>query len=95
MTRLTAVIPATLLFLLLLAPAAMADAQEPISGEGSYGPADDKVVTGAGLIVIAFFPLFILCMSLLQSHLEKRKEARKEAAKRLHGASGGTWEAGW
>ena len=39
---------------------------EPLSGEGTYGEADDKVVTNAGFIIIIAFPLFILCMSLLQ-----------------------------
>jgi ABC-type transport system involved in cytochrome bd biosynthesis fused ATPase/permease subunit len=48
-----------------------------------------------GFIVIAFFPLFILCMSLLQWRLEKRKEARKDAAKRLKSAAGDSWQAGW
>ena len=93
MARLLAAVPTTLLLLLLLAPAALADQQEPISGEGLYGPANDKVVTNAGFIVIAFFPLFILAMSLLQWRLEKRKEARKAAAKRL--GSGQRWQSGW
>ena len=35
----------------------------------------------AGFILIAFFPLFILAMSLIQWRLDKRKEARKAAAK--------------
>jgi hypothetical protein len=39
------------------------------------------VITNAGFILIAFFPLFILVMSLLQWKLEKRKDARKKAAK--------------
>jgi hypothetical protein len=50
------------------------------------------MVTEAGYIVIAFFPLFILAMSLLQWKLEKRKDARKAAAKARaadpHGAGG-------
>ena len=82
--------------MLLIAPAAIAASpQEQISGEGTYGAATDRVVTMTGFMVIAFFPLFILCMSLLQWRLEKRKEARKDAAKRLESAAGDSWQAGW
>ncbi len=97
MTRLFAVLPVTLVFLLLLAPAALADngTQEPLSGEGLYGKADDKVVTNFFFAVIAFFPLFILAMSLLQWRLDKRKERRKAAAKSLHQKAGGRWQTGW
>ena len=50
-------------------------------GEGLYGETNDRVVTNAGFILIAFFPLFIFFMSLLQWQLEKRKYRRKAAAK--------------
>jgi len=92
--RVLAALPITAASLLLAAPVALA-AQEPISGEGAYGPADDRVVTTTGFIVIAFFPFFILMMSLLQWRLEKRKEARKVAAKRIESAAGNSWHAGW
>ena len=92
MMRLLALLPTGLLLFLLLAPAAFAT-QEPISGEGSYGPADDKVVTNTGFIVILLFPLFILCMSLLQWRLDKRKEERKAIAKKIHTDS--RWQSGW
>jgi hypothetical protein len=92
--RALAALPIKAASLLLAAPVALA-AQEPISGEGSYGAADDRVVTMTGFIVIAFFPLFILTMSLLQWRLEKRKEARKVAAKRIDAAAGDSWHAGW
>ena len=95
MKRLALILPASLVTGLLAAPAAMADELEPLSGEGLYGAANDKVVTTAGFIVIAFFPLFILVMSLIQGRLEKRKEARKAAAKRLESAAGDHWQAGW
>ena len=95
MKRLALILPAPVLGALLLAPAAMAGEQEPLSGEGLYGAATDKVVTTAGFIVIAFFPLFILTMSLIQWRLEKRKEARKAAAKRLKASAGDHWQAGW
>ena len=73
----------------LLAPAALAHD----GGQGTYGEVDDKVTTYAGFIVIAFFPLFILVMSLLQWRLEKRKERRKLAAKRRAGSP--EWHGGW
>ena len=92
MIRVLALLPAGLLVFLLLAPAALAT-QEPISGEGAYGVADDKVVTNTGFIVIAFFPVTILLLSLLQWRLDKRKERRKAAAKSLGGAS--RWQSGW
>ena len=93
MFRALALLPAGLLLLLLLAPAALADTQEPVSGEGLYGVADDKVVTNAFFLVIIFFPLFILCMSLLQWRLDKRKEQRKAISKRL--SSDRRWQSGW
>lgn len=77
MRRLTMTLGTTLVWLALLAPLAFADDH----GEGLYGETNDKVVTNAGFILIAFFPLFVLVMSLLQWRLEKRKQARKVAAK--------------
>jgi hypothetical protein len=50
-------------------------------GEGWWGETNDKVITNAGFILIAFFPLFIFAMSMIQWRLEKRKDARKAAAK--------------
>ena len=50
-------------------------------GEGLWGETNDKVITNAGFILIAFFPLFVLFASLLQWRLDKRKDARKQAAK--------------
>lgn len=73
----------------LLAPAAFAQN----SGEGAIGEADDKTVTNAGFILIAFFPIFVLLMSLLQGHLEKRKDARKAAAKARGNSA--VWKGGW
>ena len=92
MMRALALLPTSLVLVLLLASTALAT-QEPISGEGSYGPADDKVVTNTGFIVILLFPLFILCMSLLQWRLDKRKEERKAIAKKIHTDS--RWQSGW
>jgi hypothetical protein len=72
-----------LTLLLVAAPAALAYND----GRGFYGTTDDKVVTEAGLILIVFFPTFVLLMSLGQRKLEKRKDARI-AAHRPHGGNG-------
>ncbi len=95
MRRALPVLPAALVTFLLLAPVALAGEQEPISGEGLYGETDDKVITNAGFILIAFFPLFILVMSLIQWRLDKRKEQRKDMARRLEAAAGRQFGAGW
>jgi hypothetical protein len=79
----------TLTLLALSAPVALAQN----SGEGTFGETDDKVVTNAGFILIAAFPLFILLVSLLQWRLEKRKDAKKAAVKSAGGDS--RWRGGW
>jgi hypothetical protein len=89
MRRLTTIVLLNLSLLALFAPLALAQN----SGEGALGEVDDKKVTAAGFILIAFFPLFVLLMSLLQWRLDKRKDARKKAVK----AAGGDrrWRGGW
>ena len=89
MRRLTKTLLLTIALLALTAPVAFAQA----SGEGAYGETDDKVVTNSAFLVIAFFPLFVLVISLLQWRLEKRKDAKKAAVK----AAGGDkrWAGGW
>jgi hypothetical protein len=77
-----------LLALLVLAPAAAAEND----GRGFYGATNDKVVTDAGFIIIAFFPLLVLALSMLQRWLDKRKQARKAAAAQLGAAQ---WRGGW
>jgi cbb3-type cytochrome oxidase subunit 3 len=77
------------LLLLLLAPSALAYND----GRGFYGATNDKVVTNAGFILILFFPLFVLTMSLIQWRLDKRKQARK-AAEKAH-AGDPRWRGGW
>jgi hypothetical protein len=67
----------TLWLLALSAPAALAND----GGEGTWGETNDKVVTNAGFIIIAGFPVLILLLSLLQGSLEKRKDRRLTAAK--------------
>ena len=69
-----------LLSLALLAvtgPAALA--AEHDGGEGLWGETNDKVITNAGFLLIAFFPLFVFTMSMIQGRLDKRKERRKAA----------------
>jgi preprotein translocase subunit SecG len=67
----------TVLLLAVTAPIAAAHD----GGEGLYGETNDKVVTNAGFVLIAFFPLLIFVLSMLQWRLDKRKDARKAAAK--------------
>ena len=90
MKRLLAALPAAVVTLLVLAPAALAHD----GGEGWWGETNDKVVTNAGFIVIVFFPVFVLLMTLLQGHLDKRKERRKKVHKQLAGEQQ-TWRGGW
>lgn len=70
----------TVVLFALTAPVALAAGNHD-GGEGLMGETNDKMVTNAGFILIGFFPLFILTMSLLQWRLEKRKDDAKEAAK--------------
>jgi hypothetical protein len=81
----------TLSLLALTAPVALAEGHD--GGEGLWGETDDKVVTNAGFFLIAFFPLFVFTMSLLQSSLDKRKERRKaaEKARRARADQRGGW----
>lgn len=79
------------LLLLVLVPGALADA--PAGGTGTYGSANDKVVTNAGFLVIAFFPTLILVLSLIQWRLDKRRALRKAARKRRMAST--HWTGGW
>jgi hypothetical protein len=90
MKRLLAALPAAVVTLLVLAPAALAHD----GGEGWWGETNDKVVTNAGFILIVFFPLFVFLMSMLQGHLDKRKERRKKVHKELAGEEQ-AWRGGW
>ena len=70
----------TALALALSAPAALA-AEGHDAGEGWWGETSDKIVTNAGFIIIAAFPVLITVLSLTQHRLDKRKDKRKAAAK--------------
>ena len=89
MRRLLTTVFASALLLLVLAPSALAYND----GRGFYGATNDKVVTDAGFVLIIFFPLFVLLMSLIQWRLDKRKEARKAAEKARLGDP--RWHGGW
>lgn len=69
---------AALAALLVLAPAAMA-----ADGEGLAGRVGDKTITLFCFAVIAFFPILVTLLSLLQGRLEARKERRRYDLERL------------
>ena len=79
----------SLLALAASAPAALAHD----GGEGWWGETTDVVVTNAGFVLIAFFPLFVAVMSAIQWRLDKRKDARKRAEKAR--AASADWRGGW
>ena len=64
--------------LLVLAPSAMA-----ADGVGLAGRTTDKTITFFCFGVIAFFPILVTVLSLLQGRLEKRKERRRYDLERL------------
>jgi hypothetical protein len=83
----------TIGILLMTAAPALASSSGHDGGEGWYGLTNDKIVTNAGFILIAAFPLLIFILSMLQHTLDKRKERRKKAAKARAGAP--EWSGGW
>ena len=78
------------IFLLSVAPA-LAGPHD--GGEGWYGETNDKIVTNAGFILIAFFPLLVFTLSMIQMTLDRRKDRRKKAEKAR--ASSAEWSGGW
>jgi hypothetical protein len=76
--RLVLALATASVFLLVLAPGAMA-----ADGVGLYGRTDDKVVTYASFIVMAFFAILVIGLSLVQIRLESRKERAREELERL------------
>jgi len=69
---------ATAAMLLVLAPSAVA-----ADGVGLAGRTTDKTITFFCFGVIAFFPILVTVLSLLQGRLEKRKERRRYDLERL------------
>jgi hypothetical protein len=88
MRRTVATLTTLAIGLLLLAPGS-AFAQD--HGQGTYGEVSDKVITNAGFMVIAFFPLLALVLSLILWRLEVRKDRRKKSTKKLSA----DWQSGW
>ncbi len=89
MRRLLATLLASAIVGLTFAPSALAYND----GRGFYGATNDKVITDAGFILILFFPLLALTLSLIQWRLDKRKAARKAAEKARIGDA--RWHGGW
>jgi hypothetical protein len=83
MRRTLQLLALTALLLVLSAPVALA-AEGHDGGEGWWGETDDKVVTNAGFIIIAAFPLLVFVLSMILWRLDKRKDARKRAEKARH-----------
>ena len=54
--------------LLLTAPAFALD-----NGEGTYGKTDDKIITNAAYLLMIFFTVLVIVLSLAQHLLGKRK----------------------
>jgi uncharacterized membrane protein len=88
--RILTVLSAALVTLLALAPIALAQAT---GGQGWYGETNDKVITNAMYMTIAFFPVLILVLCLIQWRLDKRKHSKTDAAKRR--AANVDWRGGW
>ncbi|HEY0515975.1 MAG TPA: hypothetical protein VGD00_02540 [Solirubrobacteraceae bacterium] len=89
-TRLLGVLTYAVVLMLLVAPAAEAYND----GRGFYGATNDKAITNIFFGVIAFFPVFVFVMSMLQKRLDRRKEARL-AAHRAQQGGDARWRGGW
>jgi protein-S-isoprenylcysteine O-methyltransferase Ste14 len=77
----------------LLAFAPVVLAARDTGGQGWYGETNDKVITNAMYITIAFFPTVIVILSLIQWRLEKRRHARMSTQKAR--AASADWRGGW
>jgi hypothetical protein len=71
----------TLWVLALSAPFALASPNGHDGGEGTWGLTNDKVVTTAGFILIAGFPLLVWILSIAYNRLEDRRLRRLAASK--------------
>jgi hypothetical protein len=76
--RLALLAAISLLALLVLAPAAMA-----ADGVGLWGRTDDKVITYFSFAVMAFFAIFVVVATVIQSRLESRRDRAREELERL------------
>ncbi len=89
-TRILLAITVFAVTLLEAAPSAFARAD---GGQGFYGETTDASITNVMFVTIAFFPVLIFTLSLIQSRLEKRKHARMDAAKAR--SANADWRGGW
>jgi hypothetical protein len=80
MSRMVRTALLTVWLLALTAPVALAQPGQD-QGNGWYVPANDKVVTNTGFILIFGFPLLVLLLSLAYNRLEHRRLDRLSAAK--------------
>jgi hypothetical protein len=76
--------------LLTFAPPALAHDD---GGQGWWGETTDKQITDVMFIVIGFFPVLILTLSLIQWRLDKRRHAREDAE--VARAANADWRGGW
>jgi hypothetical protein len=76
--RLIAALFAVQAMLLALAPTAMA-----ADGVGLAGRVGDKTITLICFGVIAFFPILVITLSIIQGRLEARKDRRRYDLERL------------
>ena len=76
--RLVVFAAAALVWVLALAPAAMA-----ADGVGLWGRTDDKVITFFAFGVMAFFAILVTALSLIQIRVESRKERLRRELERL------------
>ena len=90
MRRVLFLLSLALVVVLVAAPVALGHD----GGQGTYGEANDKVVTNAGFIVIIFFPVLVFLLSMLQGALDRRKERRKKTQKAL-AREEQAWRGGW
>jgi hypothetical protein len=76
--RIGSVIVTALAIVVAFAPGALA-----ADGVGTWGRTDDKVVTYSAFVVMAFFAILVIVLSLIQIRLETRKERAREELERL------------
>lgn len=88
--RISLAITWVVLIVVTVAPAAMARAD---GGQGWWGETNDPDITSVMFITIAFFPVLITVLSLIQWRLDKRKHAREDANKAR--AANADWRGGW
>ena len=77
-TRVAGLTVLALLLLMAVASPAMAG-----DGVGLAGRTNDKMITFFCFGVIAFFPLLIITLTIIQTRLENRKEQRRSDLERL------------